>query len=62
MVATELFPSATAVMTLLPTASAVTRPEALTVATVALLVVNVTGRPSSEFPCASSGCALSYTV
>ena len=44
IVATAVFPSLVAVTIALPGASAVTRPAALTVATVALLVVNVTGR------------------
>ena len=58
-----VLPSLVAVMvTGPPTTFAVTRPVASTVATVALLVVQVTVRPVSGVPAASFGVAVSWTV
>src|SRR5689334_7649766 len=62
IVATADLPSLDPVMIALPAASAVTSPLALTLATVALLVANVTGRPGSSLPCASSVWAVIWTV
>ncbi len=55
-------PSLVAVMVTGPAAFAVTRPFASTVATVALLVCQVTVRPVSGVPAASFGVAVSCTV
>jgi hypothetical protein len=59
--ATAERPSAVARMTAPPVASAVTMPSSVTVATLALLVVHVTGLPGSTFPALSSGSAVSWT-
>src|SRR5205823_7202626 len=56
------FPSLVAVIVAVPAATAVTRPLVLTVATLPLLVVHVTGRPVSALPAESFGVAVSWTV
>ena len=62
IVAVPVWPSLVAVMVAAPAATADTRPLALTVATDALLVVQVTTRPDSGLPPASFGVAVSCTV
>jgi hypothetical protein len=57
-----LFPSLVAVIVALPTATAVTNPLPLTVATAEALVAQVTTRPVSAFPAESRGVATSCTV
>src|SRR6266849_497916 len=60
--APPLFPSLVAVMVAVPAPRAVTSPVAFTVATAALLVVQLTPRPVSGFPLASRGVAVSWPV
>ena len=57
-----LFPSLVAVIVAEPVATPVTRPFASTVATPGALVVQLTARPESGFPLASSGVAVSCWV
>ena len=60
--AVPLLPSALAVIVAEPAATAVTRPLPLTVAIVALLVAQLTGRPASGLPAESCGAAVSCRV
>jgi len=60
--AVPLCPSLAAVIVAVPATFPVTSPAALTVATVALLLTHVTARPTSGFPFASCGVAVSGTV
>src|SRR2546430_11263276 len=60
--APALLPSLVAVIVAPPTATAVTRPLPLTVATEASLVDQATARPPNPFPCESLGVAVSCTV
>src|SRR5438552_18671955 len=60
--APALLPSLVAVIVAPPTATAVTRPLPLTVATEASLVDQATTRPANPFPCESLGVAVSCTV
>src|SRR2546425_8849692 len=62
IVAVPVWPSLVAVIVAAFAATADTRPLALTVATDALLVVQVTTRPVSGLPLASFGVAVSCTV
>src|SRR5687767_1296738 len=62
MAALPLFPSLVAVIVADPSATAVTRPVALTVAAVSSLLVQLTTRPDSGAPFASRGVAVSCTV
>src|SRR5216117_415217 len=55
-------PSLVAVIVALPTATAVTSPLALTLATAGALLAHVTTRPDSGLPLASFGVAVSWTV
>src|SRR2546422_2630569 len=57
-----LFPSLVAVIVAVPAVFPVTSPLALTVATVALLLAQLTVRPDSRLPLASLGVAVSCTV
>jgi len=61
-VAVPVLPSLVAVIVAAPAATADTRPLALTVATDALLVVQITTRPDSGLPPASFAVAVSCTV
>src|SRR6266487_3748023 len=60
--AVPLIPSLVAVIVAEPAATAVTRPLAFTVATAALLDVQVTVRPVSELPAASFSAATNVRV
>ena len=60
--AVPLFPSLVAVIVAEPVATALTNPLTETVATVALLLVQVTVRPLKGLPLASSGVAVSCCV
>src|SRR2546426_8081 len=60
--AVPLFPSLVAVIVAVPAVFPVTSPLALTVATVALLLAQLTVRPDSRLPLASLGVAVSCTV
>src|SRR2546422_11292207 len=57
-----LFPSLVAVIVAVPAVFPVTSPRALTIATVALLLAQLTVRPDRRLPFASFGVAVSGTV
>src|SRR3989449_7185536 len=60
--ADALFPSLVAVIVVVPAATPVTRPAAETVAMAGLELAHVTARPTSTFPAASLGVAVSCTA